>query len=244
MHNLFSSLKRSICFSFRFLLLSFYGPPERQNPRVSKFFIFLLINTFSGLLADIGWPVCTSKSFYATRSLNYYTSSELLTSGQADDFSPESKWQRVSSGLQDYSQYFGFCSQLTLRFLIHQSLLSSLCESFQVRQLQLVSLSPSWSTAFLVLRQGPSTCLSFRFLWFFTLWSTGTADSLSLSIYIYIYIYIYISYFCYLSLGLVFWLGLGDPFVSQNPWELYASHSPRWILICTFFAQLTVDYFY
>ena len=33
----------------------------------------------------------------------------------------------------------------------------------QVRQLQLVSPSPTCSTAFLVLWQGSSTCLSFRF---------------------------------------------------------------------------------
>ena len=37
---------------------------------------------------------------------------------------------------------------------------------FQVHQLQLVLLSPSCSTGFLVLWQGPSTCLSFCFLWF------------------------------------------------------------------------------
>ena len=33
-------------------------------------------------------------------------------------------------------------------------------------------------------------------------------------------------FFCCISLGLVIWSRLGDPFVSQNPRELFASHSP------------------
>ena len=33
-----------------------------------------------------------------------------------------------------------------------------------------------------------------------------------------------ILYFCQLSIGLVIWLRLGDPFVSQNPREVCASH--------------------
>ena len=37
---------------------------------------------------------------------------------------------------------------------------------------------------------------------------------------------------CQLALGLVFWPGLGDPFVSQNPRECYGSHSLGSILVC------------
>ena len=40
------------------------------------------------------------------------------------------------------------------------------------------------------------------------------------------------SFFCWLSLGLVIGLRLGDLFISQNPRELCASHSPGWILGC------------
>ena len=48
---------------------------------------------------------------------------------------------------------------------------------FQVRKLLLLSPFISYSTAFLVLWQSLSTCLSFHFLWFFTLSSAGTAKS-------------------------------------------------------------------
>ena len=39
---------------------------------------------------------------------------------------------------------------------------------------------------------------------------------------------------CYLLLGLVVWLRLADPFVSQNPREFYASHFSRRILSCAY----------
>ena len=38
------------------------------------------------------------------------------------------------------------------------------------------------------------------------------------------------SLYCWLSLGLVLWPGLGDLYVSQNSRELCPSHSPEWIL--------------
>ena len=37
---------------------------------------------------------------------------------------------------------------------------------------------------------------------------------------------------CYLNLTVVFWLLLGDPLVSQNPWELYGFHFIERILVC------------
>ena len=56
------------------------------------------------------------------------------------------------------------------------SLLSRPLGIFLMRQLKLVSLSSSCSIAFLVLWQGPSTSLSFCFLWFL-LWFACTAKS-------------------------------------------------------------------
>ena len=52
-------------------------------------------------------------------------------------------------------------------------------ELFQVHQLQLVSLSPSCSTAFLVLWHGPKIWLLFppTLFFVFTLWFAGTANS-------------------------------------------------------------------
>ena len=41
-------------------------------------------------------------------------------------------------------------------------------------------------------------------------------------------------FFCWLSLGLVVWPRLCDLFVSQNPREVYASHSPGWIPSCSY----------
>ena len=53
-----------------------------------------------------------------------------------------------------------------------------------------------------------------------TLLSAGTAKSIIRQV----------LFFCYVSLGLVVCLRLGDPFVSRNPWEFFVSHSPGWIL--------------
>ena len=41
-------------------------------------------------------------------------------------------------------------------------------------------------------------------------------------------------FFCWLSLGLVVWPRFGDPFVSQSPRGVCASHSPGQILGCAF----------
>ena len=59
------------------------------------------------------------------------------------------------------------------------------------------------------------------------------------------------SLFCWLSLGLVIWLRLSDPFVSQHPREDRAFHFPGQILGCAFIrvvkfkllAQFPVDHF-
>ena len=40
--------------------------------------------------------------------------------------------------------------------------------------------------------------------------------------------------FCWLFQGLIVWLGLGNLFVSQNPKEVYASHSPGQIPGCAY----------
>ena len=41
-------------------------------------------------------------------------------------------------------------------------------------------------------------------------------------------------FFCWLSLGLVVWPRLGDPYTSQNPREVCVSHSPGRILGCAY----------
>ena len=85
---------------------------------------------------------------------------------------------------------------------------------FQVRQIQLVSPSPSCSTSFSVLWQGLSASLSFRFLWFPYV---GRLNGK---------VHYTAGFFFKLSLGMVFWLGLGDLLISQNPRELLL-----WVLL-------------
>ena len=52
-------------------------------------------------------------------------------------------------------------------------------------------------------------------------------------------------FFVWLSLGLVFWPRLDDPFVSQNPRRGCASHYPRQILGCAytiyFYGQISIS---
>ena len=63
----FYSLTRSKYLSFRFILFSFCGPPEQQNPRADKFF-FLFINTRSDILAGIRWSISISKCLSYSRA--------------------------------------------------------------------------------------------------------------------------------------------------------------------------------
>ena len=77
----------------------------------------------------------------------------------------ESKSRRVSKTLRILAD---LNNPVVWRFAVRPPISNSsnLWGSFLVHQLQLVSLSHSRSIAFLVLWQGLSTCLSFRFLWF------------------------------------------------------------------------------
>ena len=58
----------------------------------------------------------------------------------------------------------------------------------------------------------------------FILWLAGTAKSTILQI----------LFFCWLPQGLVFWLGLGDPFICQSPLGVYVCHSPGQLLGCAY----------
>ena len=80
--------------------------------------------------------------------------------------------------------------------------------SCQPHQLQLVSPSPWCSIVFLVLKQGLSIHLSFRFLFIFTLSAAETANAPIRQGFFF--------FVCWQSLGLVVWSRLGDLFVSQN----------------------------
>ena len=64
--------------------------------------------------------------------------------------------------------------------------------------------------------------LSFRFI----LWSSGTAKSTILQIFFF--------FFCWLLWGLVFWPGVGDPFVCLSPEAVYACHFLGQVLGCAY----------
>ena len=86
----------------------------------------------------------------------------------------------------------------------------SLWRPFWLHQLQLVSLSPSYSIVFSA-RSKYLFDISFCFI--FTLLSAGTVRFIRWQILFFLF-----------TLGLVFWMGLSDLFVSQNLWEFYGSH--------------------
>ena len=64
---------------------------------------------------------------------------------------------------------------------------------------------------------------SFLHSFSYLIWSTGTAKSIISKI---------LFMFCWLGLGLVFWLRFGDSFVCQNPIGVYICHSQRQVLGC------------
>ncbi len=76
----------------------------------------------------------------------------------------------------------------------------------------------------------------FRYLSFsshsfsFILWPVRTARSTILKVLFF--------FFCWLILNLVFWPGLGDPFVYQSPIGVYASHFLGQVLGCAYTYRL------
>ena len=81
---------------------------------------------------------------------------------------------------------------------------------------------PFMSHSFFNSRVRPRYLFSFRFLSFLLCWQPGQQSPL----------FGKFSFSCWLLLGLVVWPRLGDPFVSQTPRGVYASHSPEQILGC------------
>ena len=88
-----------------------------------------------------------------------------------------------------------------------------------MHQSQLVSPSSLCSTVSSALLQGSDIYFSFSFLFYFVVCCDNKVHYSAGSL-----------FFCCLSLGLIIWPRLGDPFVSQNPREVYESHSSGRIL--------------
>ena len=116
-HSFFNSLARSTylsLFSHSFSFILWSAGTAKSTILQIFFFFFLWIIIRSGLLAEIRWSVCISKSdrslcvsFSRTGSGLCIYSLEFFTSALADGFSLEFEWLQVSSSLQNSSQYSG-----------------------------------------------------------------------------------------------------------------------------------------
>ena len=86
---------------------------------------------------------------------------------------------------------------------------------------------------FSVLLQGRGIYLSFRFLSGSSCSQPGWKSSIW-QVFFFLFFFFFFFFFFWLSLGLVVWFKLGDPFVSQNPREVYTSHLLWQILGCVY----------
>ena len=93
-------------------------------------------------------------------------------------------------------------------------------------QSQLAQSLLSCSTAFLILKQGQGTYPSFHFPSYLFCDPPGQQ---SRQFYRFSFFF-----FCWLLWGLVFWPGLGDPFVCWNPIGVYASHFQGHVVGCSY----------
>ena len=153
---------------------------------------------------------------------------EFFTPALAGGFSLESKRQQVYSSLLKF--FFGLWPistilkfgwyPLILLFPSPRLLVSILWWLYQIHQLQFVSLLPSCS----IISFFSSLAGFFAFFQFFQ-WSAGTATSSIRHVFL---------FFGWLSLGLIIWTCLSDPFVSQNHWKVCASHFLGRILCCAY----------
>ena len=108
---------------------------------------------------------------------------------------------------------------------------SSSCTKLSVTELSVpiiigitvIFMSHSFSIS---LARSRYSCL-FSLSFSFALWSAGTAKSTIQLVLLFIYS-------CWLSLGLIVWLRLGDPFLYQNPREVCTSHFLGLILGCAY----------
>ena len=193
-------------------------------------------------LAGILWRVCISKvpEYFMDFALNnkfwfvhYYIYSLRVFSHTtlADGLSLESEWLQVLSSLRDSSVFRPIITRLWFvwsRFVLwFQPFLPNLCSKCSKYNCdpQLPFMFHSFLSS-----QGRSKYSSlFSFSLIFTLSSIGTVKS---TFWLFFFSFLF---FLLLSLGLVFWPGLGDLFQSRNPREICASRSRGVILDCALY---------
>ena len=141
----------------------------------------------------------------------------------SDNKSPRMFWTLLSI-LSDFNNFSALEDLDSSLISIPAVSFPNPCGSFQTHQLLLISLSPSCSTAFLILLQNPGICLCFRFLLFSLFRPLEHHNPFNDK-----------SFFSYLLiLGLDFWPVLNDLIVSQSPREFYLYHFLGRIAVCTY----------
>ena len=209
---------------------------RRSFPSVVTLFPFLIINMahFSIInFIPIYWLYILNVSIIVFFFLFW----EFFTPVIADSFSLECEWQQFSSGFQDSSQYSGrsqkCCSVNGLHFSSYFQVFPLPYQTFgDYTECTNYNLCHRFS-CFMVY------CLSFVFCLFsFPIFWQGLGTYRSFHFLLILlfskFSFFFFFLFCWLSLGLVVWPRLDDPFVSQNPTEFYASHFHWRILNCTY----------
>ena len=152
---------------------------------------------------------------------------ELSSPVLANSFSLEFEWQKVSSSLQDSSQYSERSQQRGsldgqksfFNFQLFQSLIQSFVDCTKRNNYKWYNCHFIFHSFFFI-----SLVISkyFSLPFNFTLWSTRTAKFTILQV----------PSFYLLWLSLFIWLRFGDPFVYQNPWGVFVSHSTGQVMGC------------
>ena len=145
----------------------------------------------------------------------------------ADGFPLRFEWQQISSNLQDTSQYSVRSQKCYSLDVFHSSFYFQVlqsCTNYLVTVLS--ALIANYITVIFMFHSFLSSLvksmyLSLFLLWLsFTLWSAWTTK-------VTVFQFLYLLFFLLLSLGLVIWPWLRDPFVTQNPKGFSVSYFPN-----------------
>ena len=203
---------------------------------------FLIVNQHK--LWSFGWDFIIIYSF------------QVLTPALADGFSLDFKRQQVSSSLRTFLSILANLNNAVVWMVSTCPPISKSSSPF-TNLLGIVPSAPiTISTAvtlifhsfFLVLRQGLDIISLFAFFYFHSVVCRDSkvhysAGSRGVVLFFGLFFFLFFVFCgCWLSLSLVVWTRLGDPFISQNPREVCASLSPRRILsfACTTFSYIQI----
>ena len=174
------------------------------------------------------WSAVTAKStIRQVLYLLFFTLLRGFKPALANGLSIDFKRKRVSSSLEDSSQNtsrsYSRCSLYRVNFSSYYQVLQSLNQSFgdcsKCSNYNWYHRHFNFPSLCFVLKQG----IGISFFRFQLILFCGLPVRQS-SLFGCLSFYLFFSSFCWQ--GLVVWLRLDDPFVSQNPWEFCSSNSP------------------